>query len=232
MINLRARSGTKELLDADDVPFEAIKKNMQELNRINSLLGGHAITINGFKQLLGSRKKITVCEIGCGGGDNLKAIEKYCNRHKIDCSFIGVDIKAECLEFARQQYPEMNCTWICSDYRETVFTEPPDIIFSSLFCHHFDEIELVEMLKWKSSNSTIGFFINDLHRHVLAYYSIKWLTAAFSSSYMVKHDAPVSVTRGFLRTDWKMLLAKAGVNSASVQWKWAFRHLVIHQHAN
>ena len=38
-INLRYRSNQKELLDRDDIPFEDIRRNMQELNVINALLG-------------------------------------------------------------------------------------------------------------------------------------------------------------------------------------------------
>ena len=62
------RSYQKEFLDGDDIPFADIKKNMQELNTINTLLGGHAITVKGLAALVGNRKKITVCEMGCGGG--------------------------------------------------------------------------------------------------------------------------------------------------------------------
>ena len=70
-MNLTQRSYQTELLDKDDIPFEDIKKNMQELNFINTWLGGHSITIKGLQKLIQNRKEIAVCEIGCGGGDNL-----------------------------------------------------------------------------------------------------------------------------------------------------------------
>ena len=52
-LDLRHRSYKKELLDNDAVPFEDIRINMRELNTINTWLGGHAITIAGFKNLIG-----------------------------------------------------------------------------------------------------------------------------------------------------------------------------------
>ena len=76
-MNLQQRSYTKELLDNDAIPFEDIKRNMQELNFINTWLGGHQITIKGLEQLIQDSKEITVCEIGCGGGDNLAAIVQF-----------------------------------------------------------------------------------------------------------------------------------------------------------
>ena len=75
-------------------------------------------------------------------------------------------------------------------------------------------------------NSRIGFFINDLHRHAIAYYAIKILTKLFSKSYLVKNDAPLSVQRGFKRKDWEQLFAKAGIENFQCKWRWAFRWLV------
>ena len=76
-------------------------------------------------------------------------------------------------------------------------------------------------------NAEKGFFIADLHRHPLAYYSIKLLTGLFSKSYLVKNDAPLSVLRGFSRKEWEALLAQPGIKNYSIRWKWAFRWLII-----
>lgn len=231
MINLRIRSYQKELLDNEDIPFADIQQNMKELNNINTYLGGHMITIGGIKKLLQSFQSdqpITICEIGCGGGDNLKAIEKWCLINAIEVNFIGIDMKAECIEFAQQQFPALNARWITSDYIEVKFKDrKPDIIFSSLFCHHFINDAIIKMLQWMKANSTRGFFINDLHRHRMAYYSIKMITWIFSRSYLVKNDAPLSVARGFKKKEWQKMIAEAGISNSSIQWKWAFRHLII-----
>ncbi len=224
MINLQQRSNKKEILDGDNLPFEDIKICMKELNSINTLLGGHSITVNGMKHFSASpNDKITVCEIGCGGGDNLKAISKKYNNK----TFIGIDLKDTCIEFAEKQYPELDADWIASDYSKVLFKTSPDVIFSSLFCHHFTEEQLVYMLQWMHKNSNKGFFINDLQRNVVAYYLIKWLTAIFSKSYMVKNDGPISVSRSFVKKDWHILFAKAGISAYSIKWKWAFRYLVV-----
>src|SRR5437773_964394 len=102
------RSYQPELLDRDDIPFEDIKRNMQELDYINTHLGGHKITLGGFKSLLKEKvnyknqksEKISVLEIGCGGGDNLRVIKKYCDENKINVQLTGVDINPHCIEFA------------------------------------------------------------------------------------------------------------------------------------
>ncbi|MEO6541451.1 MAG: class I SAM-dependent methyltransferase, partial [Ferruginibacter sp.] len=134
MIKLSNRSYKKELLDQDNIPFADIQQNMKELNTINKWLGGHKITIEGLRSLISKHsgiKPICICEIGCGGGDNLKAISNYCTAKDIPVHFIGIDIKQECIDFAKQQYPDLHSTWITSDYQLADLEEyKPDIIFS------------------------------------------------------------------------------------------------------
>ncbi|HTE11556.1 MAG TPA: hypothetical protein VK645_11305, partial [Chitinophagaceae bacterium] len=87
------------------------------------------------------------------------------------------------------------------------------------------------MLGWMHENAGIGFFINDLHRHFLAYYSIKILTGLFSKSYLVKNDAPLSVQRGLIKKEWEGLLKQSVLDNYSIEWKWAFRWLIISRHS-
>lgn len=234
MPDLKNRSYKKELLDNDNIPFADIKQNMKELNTVNKLLGGHNISIEGIKKITGEihpELPISICEVGCGGGDNLEAIATWCKKNNIKAGFTGIDIKASCIEFASQQYPGLPAKWITSDYAMVDLThDKPSIIFSSLFCHHFREDELIAMMQWMNKNSSKGFFINDLQRHTLAYYLIKWLTRIFSKSYLVKNDAPLSVARGFKKNEWISILNAAGIKNYSIQWKWAFRYLIVCKH--
>jgi SAM-dependent methyltransferase len=210
-------------------PFDDIKRNMQELDSINTLLGGHAITIAGFKQFYKKNdiQIITVCEIGCGGGDNLKAIYKYCRKKKLPVKLTGIDINPECISYAKENCASIpGIEFIASDYRLVDFNNKPDLLFSSLFTHHLDDSQYKEMLEWSAQHAAKGFFINDLHRHFLAYYSIKFLTATFSKSYLVKNDAPLSVSRGFLKKELQTLFEATGIANYTIRWKWAFRWLI------
>jgi 2-polyprenyl-3-methyl-5-hydroxy-6-metoxy-1,4-benzoquinol methylase len=227
MIDLSQRSNQKELLDGDNIPFDALKQNLKELNFINSWLGGHDITLRGIERSTGDAQTITICEIGCGGGDNLFAIYQYCLKKDIKVNFIGIDLHEGCINYARERYPQLNCKWICSDYATVKFDRNPTIIFSSLFCHHFTDDQLVQMLQWLQQNSRNAFFINDLQRHWLAYYFIKYTTKIFSRSYLVKNDACLSVARSFIKKDWMLLFERAAIKNYTINWQWAFRFLVI-----
>jgi 2-polyprenyl-3-methyl-5-hydroxy-6-metoxy-1,4-benzoquinol methylase len=236
MLSFRQRSYQKELLDRNDIPFNDIKRNMQELDFINRKLGGHDITLDGIVALIKDQitfhPKLIIVEIGCGGGDNLRAIRNWAERIHLPVQLEGVDINPECITYAKQQKRNRGINFIISDYKNVSFEQKPDIIFSSLFCHHFSEKEIVFTLQWMKQKSQLGFFINDLHRHWFAYYSIKFLTKLFSRSYLVKNDAPLSVQRGFKRQDWNSIFHEAAIPNFSCKWRWAFRWLITCSNAN
>ena len=125
---------------------------MQELNFINTWLGGHAITLAGLKGLVNNQQPLTICEIGCGGGDNLWAIQQWCNKKNIPASFIGIDINPFCIEVAGKRLLS-NTQWITADYKEARLDKQPDIIFSSLFCHSLSEICAGCSYNWRSAAS-------------------------------------------------------------------------------
>lgn len=221
------RSDKSEILDQRDIPAADIRRNLYELAVINRYLGGHAITLSGFNKLAKNEKTLHVCEIGCGGGDNLKAIEKKMSGRDLHLVFTGIDINPDCIEVAKQTGWLSPVQFMVQDYKTIHFDIKPDILFCSLFCHHFKEPELVLLFRWLHVNSRYGFFINDLHRHPIAYHSIRLLTSLFSKSYLVKNDAPLSVLRGFKKKELEDFLHKAGIANYSIRWKWAFRWLVI-----
>lgn len=224
------RSQQLELLDAPQIPFADIQQNMRELDAINTLLGGHRITLKGLAALLlgcDEQQQYSLLEIGCGDGNNLRVIKKWAEQRGWNLQLSGVDYNASCIAYARELAANEGIQFHCSDYRQVPLQTPPHFIFSSLFCHHFSNAELVEQLKWMQQNSGLGFFINDLHRHPFAYYSIGLLTRLFSKSYLVKNDAPLSVLRGFTKSEWQTLLQQAGISAASSSWMWAFRWLIV-----
>jgi SAM-dependent methyltransferase len=213
------KSYQKELLDADEIPEADLIQNLKELKFINTYLGGHDVIKKGLKRF--GKENHKILEIGSGGGDNLMMLKKNFPENE----YAGLDIKEVCITYSSSLDSEI--FWIKEDYKKHQPEKTYDLIFNSLFCHHFDDESLVEMLKWMNKNSTKGFFIGDLHRHKLAHFSIKFLTKLFSKSYLVKNDAPLSVQRGFTKKEWEILLKKARIENYSISWCWAFRHLIV-----
>jgi 2-polyprenyl-3-methyl-5-hydroxy-6-metoxy-1,4-benzoquinol methylase len=141
----------------------------------------------------------------------------------------GIDANAKAIEFAQAHTPPRSDIVF-----ETVNIFSPrfhqrkfDIVTASLFFHHFTSAELIAFFERLKDQVSIGFVINDIHRHQLAYYSIKSLTGLFSKSAMVKNDAPLSVLRAFTKAELADILRRAGIANFRIRWCWAFRWQVV-----
>jgi len=222
----KSRSLKKELLDGDHIPQQDLFRNLKELDIINHLLGGYTISYSALKTVLTENKEYVFVDIGCGGGDTLKRIQNWNKKSPFKIKLYGIDIKPICIEYANQTN-DHSIQFICDDYKNTdQYLQKIDIIHACLFCHHLSESEILELIQFAQKNNAV-LIINDLERNVIAYYAIKFLTAIFSKSYLVKNDAPLSVLRGFKKGEWLDMILKSGAKKYSVKNKWAFRHQVI-----
>lgn len=233
MPNLSKRSYQAELIDDLNLSNEALRQNLEELATINKWLGGNGVTNSGLNNLIKNRslikKKIIIADIGCGGGDMLKLMANWAKTKGIEAEFIGIDANQFMIDFAKKRTANFkNINYIKEDaFSENIKNLEIDIACMTLFCHHFTENQLIELFKNLRKNCSIGLVINDLHRHWFAYYSIAWLTALFSKSYLVKNDAKLSVWRGFHKKELIEILQKAGFEHFSVKWRWAFRWRLV-----
>jgi hypothetical protein len=71
-------------------------------------------------------------------------------------------------------------------------------------------------------HATQGWFINDLHRHPLPFFLIRYATLLLGFGAMVQHDGPISVVRSFTAADWRQLIAEAGIPAERIRINWFF----------
>ena len=154
---------------------------------------------------------------------------KWLRKKGIKAQLIGVDANPNIIHYAERHcsdYPEIS--FKCLDiFSEEFRSLKMDIVHSSLFTHHFTQEQLIRFFAQLRQQARIGIIINDLHRHWLAYYSIKLITRLFSKSAMVRNDAAVSVARGFRRSELETVLREANIPNHQINWKWAFRWKVV-----
>ncbi len=229
-VDLSYRSEEEEIMDdlSDDSP--SLYRALEELDIINHWLGGNTITLNAVKEIFKSQpnKEWKIADLGCGSGEMLLKIAKWCRTQKIKVQLHGFDANPNVIAYAEKhckEYPEI------SFYAENIFSESFekrrfDVITCTLFLHHFPQADLVNLLKQFQSQSE-KVIINDLHRHYFAYYSIKWITRFFSKSTMVQNDACLSVWRAFTKKDWKEILKLAEIQNYELVWRWAFRWKLV-----
>lgn len=210
---------------------EELRRNLQELEVINNWLGGHKVVLDALDKVAKEYpgKTLTIADIGCGGGDTLKSIAEWAGKKGRNVQLIGIDANDFMVQYARRQCSRFdNISIEQHDVFSPAFArERYDVVVCSLFCHHFTDEQLATMFRQFYEQVNIAIIINDLHRHWFAYYSIKYITAVFSGSRLVKNDAPLSVCRAFRRHELESLMQQAGINNFTLRWMWAFRWQLI-----
>lgn len=229
-VDLSYRSEEEEIMDdlSDDSP--SLYQALKELDIINHWLGGNAITINTVIKIFKEdpKREWQIADLGCGSGEMLLKIAKWCRSQNIKVQLHGFDANPNVIAYAKNHcsdYPEI------SFHAENIFSEGFknrnfDVICCTLFLHHFPQNDLVNLLKQFQEQSE-KVIINDLHRHPFAYYSIKWITRFFSKSTMVQNDACLSVWRAFTKKEWKDILQLAEIKNYDLVWRWAFRWKLV-----
>lgn len=231
MSRFSGRSDEPEIMDDLSCSGEVVDQTLRELEFINKWLGGNSITLNGIASLLKNVKgdTIHIADLGCGSGEMLKLISNSLKSKKINVTLTGIDANPGIIGYAKKNcaaFPDIQLlaeNILTDEFRQKNF----DVVVATLFFHHFTSAQLITILKQLKEQVNIGLVINDLHRHPLAFYSIKLLTKLFSKSAMVKYDAPLSVLRGFTRSELILILKEAGITRFTLFWKWAFRWQVI-----
>lgn len=233
MPDFSQRSNQHEIMDDLNTPENELRVNLRELETVNKYLGGYSVVLSALNKLK-LNNGATIVDIGCGGGDTLRAISKWAKKEKKSIRLVGIDWNPVMTKYAEEHskaYPEI--TYRTADvFDDKLQNEHSDIVISSLFCHHFEHDDLVKLVKRMHQLAGDTVIINDLHRHWLAYYSIKILTAVFSNTYVVKNDAPLSVARALTRKEWQQIMHDANIDNYKIKWKWAFRWLITIKKSN
>jgi len=128
--DFRTRSVEPEIMDDFNLRNEALFQTLRELDFINKWLGGNAITLKRFKQLLKNQPltQISIADWGCGSGDMLIKLHNWIAKRPIQSLLYGIDANQAIIDFAKehtQKYPAIQ--YICSKVENTKH-QPFDVI--------------------------------------------------------------------------------------------------------
>lgn len=228
LFNAKKRSKQQEYMDTHIFDAPTYQQLLTDLKTVNKYLGGFAITYKAIDKLLQQKKlkEVTIVDVGCGDGEQLRYLSKKLKNSSISFQFIGIDYKEEILAIATHRSKQYhNITFKKANILDPHCNLPKASIYTcSLFLHHFNDKQIINIINGLLKNSTLGVVINDLHRSWWAFYLFKIFSILFIKTEVAKYDGLVSVASGFTFRDFKTY--KLQINgSHKIQWKWAFRYL-------
>ena len=220
------RADEPEWMDVGQWPRADFAAILNDLEQANLLTFAAHPTLDFLARLTRGwppGAELRVADLGYGRGDMLRRIHRWAVSRGLRPRLTGVDLNPHCRALAEELTPPgLAIDWHQGDLFDWAPSEPPHAIVSALFAHHLPAADVQRLLKWQEATASHGWFVNDLHRHWLAWRGFRALAWAMRWHPCVRHDGALSVRRAFVRDDWRAILAEAGL-AADIRWHPLFR---------
>ncbi len=217
-IDFSRRAHLSEWMD-EPCEYAEFRDCLRDLEKVNRAVGAYRPTLKWLEQFSAKPgEPLRIVDVGCGGGDMLRQIEKWAKAREIAVQLTGIDLNPYAARAAREfTGNDSAIEWATGDAFSYRPAAPVSIVISSLFTHHLAEDGIVRFVMWMERIAERGWFINDLHRKIVPYYGFAALAWLMRWHRFVRHDGPVSIRRSFLREDWERSCASAGLGDEEVR---------------
>lgn len=230
-MDLNRRHPGPELIDDPLVSPDLLREAMDQLHQINRWLRCYQVSVEGVASLLppGARQ-LSVLDVGCGTGESLRAIAAWCRGRGIEFRGTGIELSEETAAQARLACRDLpNLEFRAADLFSLEPEDGAEIVHASQVLHHFPGDAAARALEQMYRLAGRGVVVNDLHRHPVAWHGIRLLTAIGSRNPLIRHDAPLSIARGFSAEELRRLARGAGAEEIRLAWRFPFRWLLVAQ---
>ena len=221
MPDLSRRAHLSELMDkpCSYQDLRACLKNLAEVNRTTIAYRPTLQWLEQFAQPPFTDRPLHIVDIGCGGGDMLRRIERWAVRRQIAVRLTGIDLNPHAVRAASEfTAAGSRIRWIVGDaYSVDSTTESIDLVISSLFTHHLEDHEILRYLNWMERVAQRGWFISDLRRSWSSYLGFKALAMAVDWHLFIRHDGPISIRRAFRPAEWRQYIEASGLSPKSIR---------------
>lgn len=223
------RTDLEESMDDFSMDNDGLVTALDDIARINQLLGGNSVTLDGVKTLIKDfpkDKTITIMDFGCGSGDMLRMLSKFGKENNLKFQLIGIDANEATIRHAEKCSLDFdNITYLAEDIFLYDFSKYNiDIALITLTLHHFKDDEILKIMRVILNLVKKGIVVNDLQRSKLAYRLFQAIIFIFRLEKMTAEDGLISILRGFKRENLEKFSTELGLKKYSIKWKWAFRY--------
>lgn len=212
---LSHRTNPHEILDEGNHPPHDLFETFDDMRRVNTLLGGTRISLQGLTRLTGhlqSGDQLTVADIGTGHADIPRAVRSWSEERSIDCSVLGIDLDLATLKTATEVSGNEPISFIQGNILSLPLADQSvDIAMSSMTLHHVDDEDAVTAIREMARISRLGIIINDLQRTMHGY-AVAWILGRVATrNRLTRHDAHRSIARGRTEAELEALVQEAGL---------------------
>jgi SAM-dependent methyltransferase len=156
-----AREPSRELLDAG-LPFGEAEKSLADIEWVHQRLGGRRLLRRALVPVVRSLAVETpsLLDLGCGSGHVARDLERELARRRCPSRVSGLDLQA-----AHARLAPRGRTLVGDAVRLPFADSSFDVVFSTLFLHHFSPGELRPLLAESARVARRAVLAFDLARH-------------------------------------------------------------------
>jgi 2-polyprenyl-3-methyl-5-hydroxy-6-metoxy-1,4-benzoquinol methylase len=203
---------------------------LRGLERINRWSGSAGILWRAIRALArpAGGAPLRVLDVATGAGDVPLGLWRKARRAGVSVRVEGCDRSTRAVTHARRRAAEAGAD---VPYFELDALGGPlpggyDVVISSLFLHHLDEDQAVDLLRRMAQAARQLVLVNDLRRGLGGLLLAHVATRLLSASPVVHRDGPLSVVAAFTPAEARELAGRAGLAGVRVVRRWPCRFLL------
>ena len=218
-----SRATATEFLDRPDCDPTLAAASYRFMETVNCYFGG----IRTVRRFLAAETAgrhagapLRILDIGSGSCDIPLAVSRWARAHGIPLHFTCLEMAGHAVDIARRQLARAGDPAV-QLLQEDVLThqpaEPYDLAVASMCFHHFSNAQILTLLQRLRGFVLNSVLINDLRRSRLASLAARLLLADTGTPAGVRHDALLSIRRGFKISELSTLLRQLDSVTVSVE---------------
>jgi len=228
--DLSHRDRRPELMDDPALAETLHRQALSGLERVNRISGIASLLWRSIHPLCqrSPQRPLRVFDVGCGGGDISVGVWKKAQRAGCPIQIGGCDISPKALRMSteRARAAGAEAEYVSVDILNEPLPRGWDVMYCSLFLHHFDEEQGVRLLCNMAQNAEQMVLVDDLIRDRLGYFLCWWGVRLLTRSPIVHVDGPLSVRAGFQPAEVLDMADRAGMPGAKISRHWPQRLLM------
>ena len=216
-----SRATATEFLDRPDCDPALAAASYRFMETVNGCFGG----IRMVRRFLATETKgrhadspLRILDIGSGSCDIPLAVSRWARARGIPLHFTCLEKAGHAVDIARGELARAGNPSV-QLLQEDAFThqpaEPYDCAVASMCFHHFSDAQILTLLRRLHGFVLNSVLINDLRRSRLAYLAARLLLVTTPAE--VRHDALLSIRRGFKISELRSLLRQLDSITVSVE---------------
>lgn len=230
MTKLTHRRPQPEIMDCPDLEESAHRQALRGLERINWFSRSAGLLWLPICRLARERnlRHLRVLDVACGSADVAIGLITRAAKAGLHLEVTGIDKSDVALARAATLAERRGLPLTLK--QQNVFTEPLpgdyDVVTTSLFLHHLEDEQVVELLQRMAAATHHLLLINDLRRSVAGVWLAHMACRLLTRSSVVHYDGPLSIKNAFTPEELEQLHRQAGLTGIHMRRYWPFRLLV------